>query len=204
MILAMLLLKKWARSSRSKLAVLFLLTLCNYPSIGNCQRVGFVNADMLLWFTPGYLAINDSLLRLQEDLQQKLILKQNYGKTLLEQYYLNEKNLNPEQRDRAEKQISSIKQEIDNYLQNAEIQIEITRLRMERPYNQKIDSIAVVIAKEKNYRYILNHSNLNAVSNILYGPESDNLMTVFAEKLGITLPFDYLELYRAGQKSLSE
>jgi Skp family chaperone for outer membrane proteins len=196
--------KKWALLLKSKSLFAGCFLLLGLHLNGNAQKVGFVNADILLWFSPGYLAINDSLERMQQQLQEKLITKQNYGKTLLEQYYLNEKNLTPEQRNRAEKQINDIKNEIDNYLYSAEVQIEITRLKMEKPYKDRIDSVATRVAEEGNYRYILNHSNQNAVSNILYGPESDNLMAIFAEKLGIILPFDYLETYREGQKQLSE
>lgn len=204
MISAMQSWKKWAHLLKSRSLLTGCILLLGMHLNGNAQKVGFVNADMLLWFTPGYLAINDSLVIMQQQLQEKLITKQNYGKTLLEQYYLNEKNLTPEQRNRAEQQINDIKNEIDTYLNGAEIQIEITRLKMEKPYKDRIDSVARVVAAEGNYRYILNHSNQNAVSNILYGPESDNLMAVFAEKLGIVLPFDYLETYREGQKQLSE
>lgn len=196
--------KKWALLLKSKFLFAGCFLLLGLHLNGYSQKVGFVNADILLWFSPGYLAINDSLERMQQQLQEKLITKQNYGKTLLEQYYLNEKNLTPEQRNRAEKQINDIKNEIDNYLYSAEVQIEITRLKMEKPYKDRIDSVAARVAEEGNYRYILNHSNQNAVSNILYGPETDNLMAIFAEKLGIILPFDYLETYREGQKQLSE
>jgi len=193
----MLLLKNWVLPG-NKSKILYCLCLC-FLTV-EAQKIGYVNVDVLLWYTPGYIEINDSLIWKQEEMQEKLRVKQNYGKTLLEQYYLHEKNLNKEQRNRMEKQISDLKAEIDEHVALSERKLEVYRQKLVQPFYHRIDSVASVIAKEFEYTYILNHANLGQTSNILIGPETGNLIPLFAQKLNLILPEDYIEIYREGVK----
>lgn len=167
-------------------------SVCALPA----QKMGFVDAEMLLWYMPGYLSINDSLFQLQSQFQEKLEVKQRYAKSLLEEYYTGRSVMRPEQIQKMEEQLSGLNAEIDNMVREAEIRLEWNRRRLELPFFRKIDSTAALISNEMGYRYILNHSNSGQVSNILYGPEAHNLMQAFSNRLGFILPGNYVELYR--------
>lgn len=160
------------------------------------QKMGFVDAEMLLWYMPGYLSINDSLSNLQSQFQEKLEIKQRYAKSLLEEYYTGRSVMRPEQIQKMEEQLSDLNTEIETRVREAEIHLEWNRRRLQLPYFRKIDSTAELISKEMGYRYILNHSNSGQVSNILYGSEEHNLMEAFSKRLGFVLPENYVELYR--------
>lgn len=176
---------------------LFLLLLFSFVSLPlSAQKMGYVDTEMLLWYTPGYLSINDSLLSLQSSFQEKLEVKQRYAKSLLEEYYTGRSVMRPEQIQKMEEQLSSLNAEIEGMVQEAEIRLEWNRQRLQLPYFRKIDSIAQLISNELGYRYILNHSNSGQVSNILYGPDEHNLMQAFSRRLGFVLPENYMELYR--------
>lgn len=176
---------------------LFLLLLFSSVSLPlPAQKIGYVDTEMLFWYTPGYLSINDSLLSLQSSFQEKLEVKQRYAKSLLEEYYTGRSVMRPEQIQKMEEQLSSLNAEIEGMVQEAEIRLEWNRQRLQLPYFRKIDSIAQLISNELGYRYILNHTNSGQVSNILYGPDEHNLMQAFSRRLGFVLPENYMELYR--------
>lgn len=177
----------------------FILICCVLFSVSPlaAQKVGYADVEIILWYMPGYLNINDSLEAKKADLQEQLQVKQNYAKTILEQYYIQGKTMAQPQREKIEKQLADLKLEIDQHLQKSESRLEYYRQQMIARYFRQIDSVAPLVAKEYGYRYILNHSNSGQVSNILWGPPADNLIPAFARKLQIELPEQYIEIYRA-------
>lgn len=183
------------RQFRLKSNLIFLLFWIT-PGITPAQQVGYVDVEMLLWFMPGYLAINDTLSVQQAAYQSRLQVRQQYAQSLLEEYYSGKAVMRPDQLQIMENRLAALNSEIDSLVQDAEWRLEYRRQSLIRPFLQKIDSVARLISEAQQYRYILNHSNSGQVSNILFGPEQHNLMPDFARRLGFPLPPDYLEVYR--------
>lgn len=187
------------RLLRLKSKLIFLLFWIS-PGFTSAQQVGYVDVEMLLWFMPGYLSINDTLSAQQAAYQSRLQVRQQYAQSLLEEYYSGKSVMRPDQLQMMETRLAALNAEMDSLVQDAELRLEYRRQALIRPYLFKIDSVARLISEAQQYRYILNHSNSGQVSNILFGPEQHNLMPDFARRLGFPLPPDYLEVYRTRAK----
>jgi Skp family chaperone for outer membrane proteins len=164
------------------------------------QKIGFADLEMLLWFMPGYLGINDTLETDRLVFQEKIDIKQRYAKSLLEEYYTGKAVMRPEQVEFLERQLASLTAEIAQAKSDAETRLEIRKQKLQAPFVFKVDSVSRCIARDLGYSYILNHSNAAQVSNILFGPDEHNLMREFALRLGFRLPENYTQLYRNAQK----
>jgi Skp family chaperone for outer membrane proteins len=185
---------------KSKGQLLGLVLLFSFWGV-SAQKVGYVNSEMLLWYMPGYLGINDSLAAMQAQFQEKLEVKQRYAKSLLEEYYTGRSVMRPEQIQKMEEQLAGLNTEIEKMVGNSESLLEWNRRRLQFPYFKKIDSVAALISRDMEYRYILNYANSTSAPNILFGPEEHNLMQAFARRLGFVLPENYLEAYQLSQKA---
>ena len=187
--------------------VLILLITCQIHSYAQqttsrIQKIGYVNTEMLLFYMPGYLSINDSLNVWKQEADQQLRVKQNYAKLKLEEYYQQGGLMREEEKGRLENEIYQLQQEIKNYISRSELKLEKRRSLWIGSYLLKIDSVAKIIAREEGYTLILNQSLENGISNLLYGPESENLMPRFASRLGISLPEAYPAIYKNAQREM--
>jgi Skp family chaperone for outer membrane proteins len=185
---------------KSKGQLLGLFFLCTFWGL-SAQKVGYVNSEMLLWYMPGYLGINDTLSAMQAQFQGKLEVKQRYAKSLLEEYYTGRSVMRPEQIQKMEEQLAGLNAEIEKMVRDSESMLEWNRRRLQFPYFKKIDSVAALISRDMDYRYILNYANSTTVPNILFGPEDHNLMPAFARRLGFVLPENYVEAYQMSLKA---
>jgi len=149
---------------------------------------------------PGYLSINDSMKIWKEVADQKLQVKQSYGKVKLQEYYSQELLLRPAEKTKLENEIFVLQKEIQQLLDIEQKKIEAKRSLWVFSYWKKIDSVALIIAEEKKYQLILNQVYTDGRAFMLYGPESLNLMNTFADKLRISLPENYMEVFRRYQK----
>lgn len=177
-----------------------LVFLCLSSLQVSAQKIGYVDIEMLLWFMPGYLAINDSLEIDRQFFQEKIDVKQRYAKSMLEEYYTGKSVMRPEQIEYLEKQLANLSAEIEKSKTDAETRLEIRKQKLQAPFVFKIDSVSKRIARDLGYTLILNHSNSGQVSNILFGPEEHNLMREFAFHLGFRLPDNYTQTYRDAQR----
>jgi Skp family chaperone for outer membrane proteins len=184
--------------SKGVLLGFILLSALSGPS---AQKIGYVNSEILLWYMPGYLGINDTLSSMQSKFQEKLEVKQRYAKSLLEEYYTGRSVMRPEQIQKMEEQLAGLNTEIEKMVRDSESLLEWNRRRLQFPYFKKLDSVAALISRDMEYRYILNYGNSTTVPNILFGPEEHNLMPAFAGRLGFVLPENYLEAYQISQKA---
>lgn len=200
----MLFLKKWdpemhlPQHPKSKFLLLLLFTFSAVPI--QAQKIGYVDIEMLLWFMPGYLSINDSLESDRQFFQEKVDVKQRYAKSLLEEYYTGKSVMRPEQIAYLEKQLADLSAEIEASKLDAEARLEFRKQKLQAPFVFKVDSVSRRIAQDLGYTFILNHTNSADASNILFGPEEHNLMREFALRLGFRLPENYTQTYRDAQR----
>lgn len=185
---------------RSK-GILLGLILLSALNSSSAQKVGYVNSEILLWYMPGYLGINDTLSVMQAKFQEKLEVKQRYAQSLLEEYYTGRSVMRAEQIQKMEEQLAGLNTEIEKMVRDSESLLEWNRRRLQFPFFKKIDSVAGLISRDMEYRYILNYANSTTAPNILFGPEEHNLMPAFARRLGFVLPDNYLEAYQMSQKA---
>ena len=166
-----------------------MLALIGFVNVGNAQKIGYTNVELILSYMPQTKNIESELSKLEEMITKNLEVKQNYYRQKLTEYmeYKEAGKLTPELDALAVKELQKLETEIQNGITDAEERLMRRRMELLKPLQDKMQKAIDEVAKEGNYTYILNQAVGAGIPSILYGKESDNVTTQIAKKLGIAV-----------------
>ena len=153
-------------------------------------KIGYTNVELILQYMPETKAIEAELTKLQEAISKTLEVKQKYYQQKLTEfmeYKQSGKPLTPEMEKAATTELQRLEGEVQKGIADAEERIMKRRMDLLKPVQDKLQGAIDATAKEGGYTYILNQAVGEGIPSILYGKESDNLTTVIAKKLGISV-----------------
>jgi outer membrane protein len=153
-------------------------------------KIGYTNVELILNYMPETKAIETELGKIEEAITKTLEVKQKYYQQKLTEfmdYKQSGKPLTPEMEKAATNELQKLEGEIQKGVSDAEERIMKRRMELLKPVQDRMQNAIDAVAKEGSYTYILNQAVGNGIPSILYGKESDNLTTLIAKKLGISV-----------------
>ena len=153
------------------------------------EKIGYTNVELVLLYMPETKAMDQQIQSFQTLLSEQLKVKDDYAVSKLNEYQEKaSKNLLSEtDRIAAEQELANLDTEIKTFAQESEYKIEAKRQELLTPILQKLEQAINDVAEENGYTFILN-STINGMSNVLYGPEKQDVTEAIMDKLGIKLP----------------
>lgn len=172
--------------------ILFLGLFCLAAVQGVAQtKIGYTNLELVLAYMPESKVANQELQVFEKKLAEKLEIKRSYLASKYEEYQLKaQKNqFTSEAAKTAEEQdLNKLQEELRTAANDAEQQVQGKRGELYQPILEKLQKAIEEVAKANGYTYILNIGGGSGVSNILYGPEEDNITERLFKHLGLELP----------------
>ena len=179
--------------------IIFPLLLTLFFSISSYSqesqvKIGYTNAEFILSNMPEAKAMQRELTRFEKELAMKLGLKQKRYQQLLMEIGQVKENLRSgvevdmEDIKRKESEMNALSNEIKTMAEESEQQLLLKEQELAQPIIAKLQKAIDEVAASNGYTYILNQTTSAGVSTLLYGPESDDVTELIAEKLEIEFP----------------
>lgn len=169
------------------LAVLFLSMGSGYAQE---VKIGYTNIELVLAYMPEARQMEQQLQTYQRKLGEQVQSKEQYGQAKMQEYQqmLQANSLSPEEQKRREEELQRLSEELQIFAGESEQKLLEKRQQLLEPILERLQNTINSIAAQRGYTYILNQSNSSGVSNILYGPEENDITKPLMKALGIELP----------------
>lgn len=164
-------------------------------------KIGYTNLELILAVMPETKVANQELQTFEKKLSEKLEVKTSYFYSKQEDYQAKAQRnqfATPQDRQAAEDELRKLQQEIRDAAAEADQQVQAKRQQLYAPILEKLQAAIEEVAKANGYTYILNIGSSGGASNILFGPEEDNITEKLLDHLGIELPEDAGETTATG------
>lgn len=171
------------------IAAILLSSLCFGASAQ--LTIGYTNLELVLSVMPETKVANQELRTYEQKLAEKLQVKSSYFDSKLEEHNTKQQRngyATPQEEEGAVEELRKLQEEIRAAANEADQQVQQKRQELYSPILEKLQAAIEVVAKANGYTYILNIGGTTGASNILYGPESDNITEKLLTHLGIELP----------------
>ena len=145
------------------------------------NKLGYINSNELLSIMPESSAMQEELQSYAKGLESSLAAMQAEGEKKLTDYQQNEASMSDLVKQDKVRELESIQQRILEFQQNAQESLAAKEQELITPILEKARNAIEDVAKEGNFTYIFDAST----GNILYAAESENILSLVKEKLGL-------------------
>ena len=145
------------------------------------NKLGYINSNELLSIMPESSAMQEELQSYAKGLESSLAAMQAEGEKKLTDYQQNEASMSDLVKQDKVRELESIQQRILEFQQNAQESLAAKEQELITPILEKARNAIEDVAKEGNFTYIFDAST----GNILYAEESENILSLVKEKLGL-------------------
>lgn len=159
-------------------------------------KIGYTNLELVLAVMPETKVANQELQTFEQKLSEKLEVKSSYFDSKVEEYNTKKQRnqfATPQEEEAAVEELRKLQEEIRKASAEAEQQAQRKRQELYSPILEKLQAAIKVVADANGYTYILNIGGTSGASNILYGPETDNITEKLLAHMGIELPEEATE-----------
>jgi len=154
------------------LIALFLMSVTAFSQ----AKIGYANLEFILKNLPEAQRMNKEVEDYRKVLNEQIVAKQEYYQSLLEDYYKKqEDNYSESLLTSMREQITSLEQEIQFDMANADAKLAALSVQKLEPITEKIIEAINIVYEEEGYDYIFNSADGTGNSIVLRGPEADNL-----------------------------
>jgi outer membrane protein len=150
----------------------------------NAQKIAHINLDSLISLMPEYKKAQDDVQEYAKQLEQQITAMQAELQTKYAEYQAKSKDLAEIVRMSKEKELNDLNQRIQDFQQQAQVDYQKKSADVIKPVNDKAKKAIDQVAKENNYKYVLDTS----AGLVLYSEPSDDVLGLVIKKLGITTP----------------
>lgn len=175
-----------------KLSGLFLAAL-SLIAVAGVQaqdlKIGYANVDFIIAYMPETQSMQQSLATYEKKLAESLRVKQTYAQSKYQEYL----ELAETEKDTAilnakQRELMALDQEIQKAAADADKKLNDKRQEMLSPIIDKLQTAIDSLSSEEKYSFILNSTDSNGTSIILYGPKEHDVTFRLMKRLGITIP----------------
>lgn len=157
-------------------------------------KIGYTNVELILAYMPEAKKMDQQLQTYQNNLAQKLKVKDDYVKTKYSEYLelkqKEEQGVGVEKADlkTREDELLKLDEELRRFTQDSEDQLIRKRSELLEPILKKLQDAIDNVAKTEGFKYILNQTTSAGVSTILFGPEEHDVTERVMKILNIQIP----------------
>jgi outer membrane protein len=159
-------------------AVIMVLSFTN----ANAQKIAHISLDSLITLMPESKKAQQDVQDYAKQLEQQITAMQAELQTKYAEYQEKSKDLPEIVRASKEKELNELNQRIQDFQQQAQVDYQKKSAELSKPIYDKAKKAINQIAKENNYKYVLDTSS----GIVVYSEPSDDIMSIVIKKLGIT------------------
>lgn len=166
------------------IAALILCAAATTTLNAQALKFGHINSAELLASLPEVKEADKQLQEYGGQLENQLKTMTAEYQTKMQAYQSGQAMMADAVKQMKEKEIIDLQQRIQEFQQTAQESVEKKKEELYAPILKKAEDAIIAIAKESGYAYVFDTS----VGSVIYGQESDNLMSVVKKRLGVTDP----------------
>ncbi len=152
------------------------------------MKIGYANLEYILKNLPEAQQMNREVEDYRKILNDQIVAKQEYYQSLLEDYYdKQEKEFSESLLSSMRDQITSLEQEIQVDIANADAKLSAMSVQKLQPITDMIIEAINNVYEAEGYTYIFNSADGTGNSVVLRGPEADNLTYRILKELGVEI-----------------
>lgn len=164
---------------KSALAAI-VITVCSFTNV-SAQKIAHISVDSLISLMPEYKKAQEDVQTYAKQLEQQIVAMQTELQTKYAEYLEKSKDLAEIVRASKEKELNDLNQRIQDFQQQAQVDYQNKSADLIKPVNDKAKEAIEQVAKENNYKYVLDTSS----GVVLYFEPSDDILVLVLKKLGI-------------------
>jgi len=161
---------------------LAIILVCLSASVSNAQKVGHVNSNDLLLAMPERKQAESALQDYAKQLENQLKTMSAEYESKVQEYQTKETMMTDVIKQDKVKEINSLEERIKTFQETAQESLQKKEQELMAPMINKAKKAIEDVAKENNYKYILDSS----VGVLLYSEPSDDVMSLVKKKMGLT------------------
>ena len=164
-----------------------MVLVAGFALMGNAQKVGWTNVELILAYMPQTEAMEKKLGDLEKLALEQLEVKQKYYQQKLMEYMEAKQanKLTTAMDQAAQTELQKLQTEVQEGVQLAELKLVEKRMELLKPIQEKMQKAINDVAKEQGYDYILNNAVGSGIPTILFGEDNADVTEAIANKLGI-------------------
>ncbi len=163
------------------LFAILVLSALSFHASAQTLKFGHIDSGALIQMMPQTKQADSTLKRFGESLDSQLKAMTGEYQSKLQNYQSKVDSMPDAIRTTKEKELTDLGQRIQDFQQTAQESIQKKKEEIYGPILKKAEDAIKEIAKEKSYSYIFDTS----LGSVIYAQESDNIMAMVKEKLGI-------------------
>ncbi len=165
------------------------VVLLAYTSVSaqKTGKIGYCNVDYVLAYLPATKAAQSEIATREKQIRARLEQKLQEFQTKYAAYEKEAAGLSELIRADREKELTNLKNEIDAFQQQAEMDLAKKQEEVMQPVFDQINNAIKEVALENDFVYILN-ANAQGLSIVLYAPEENNVSNLILKKMGVNPP----------------
>lgn len=165
-----------------KIAFILLIALTT-STVSKAQKIAYIDMDSLISMMPEYKVAKDSAQKFVKMLENELVVMQQQFQTEQDAYekLIAGGNVPAAMKTAKEKRLQDMYQNIQNYQQTAQQDIQAKNDQLSKPIYEKANKAIGEVAKTKGYKMVIDAST----TNLLYKDPTDDIMKDVKLKLMI-------------------
>jgi outer membrane protein len=164
-----------------KLVVVGLIAITS-SFTANAQKIAHINLDSLISIMPESKTAQQQVLDYSKQLQQQVEAMQLEMQEKYDKYTAESANMTPLIKKSKEDELNDLNKRIQDFQQQAQQDYQRKSAELSKPVYDKAKKAIDQIAKENNYKYVLDTST----GLVLYNEPGDDIIALVIKKLGIT------------------
>jgi outer membrane protein len=157
--------------------------LISATSYAQTQKIGHINADLLLEAMPETAQVQKEIEAYRTQLQKDLKEMETELETKYNAYVANEKMMTQLSKETKQREIQELQGRIQEYQQRASQDLQNKQVELITPIIEKATKAVSDVAKENGFTYILDSSESKAV--VVFVDNGIDIMPLVKKKLGI-------------------
>ena len=161
------------------LVVGFIIAISSFTA--NAQKIAHINLDSLIGLMPESKSAQQSVQDYSKQLEQQVIAMQTELQTKYETYQKGSADMAPIVKESKEKELNDLNQRITDFQQQAQVDYQKKSAELSKPVYEKAKKAIDQVAKENNFKYVLDTST----GLVVYNEPADDIISLVIKKLGI-------------------
>ena len=160
----------------------FAILLCTLTA--TAQKIAHVDLDSVISLMPESAAAEKQGEEFSKQLEQQMMSMQKELQEKYEKFQADHSNMTPIVQDTKRKELEDLNARIGDFQQQAQLELQKKEAELIKPIVDKVKKAVAQVAKENNYRYVLDTSS----GVVIYTEPMDDIITLVIKKLGISTP----------------
>lgn len=152
-------------------------------TMANAQKIAHISLDSLITLMPESKTAQEVAQKYLKDLETQVATMETEFQTKYNDYLTNEANLSELVKKTKQQELQSLQQRIEEFKGQAQQDYQRKYGELSKPIYEKAKKAIELVAKENNFKYVLDTST----GNVLYNEPADDILPLVKKKMD-TMP----------------